>query len=172
MKTTAYAPVETVQERDDRDSTGSATGYAPFQDPHDREHGQSSARSTRKIKQRNCTSAFKTTDDNWLIEIICVAVGAVLIVALYLVLQAYDGKPAPKFGPAFGSSLTLNTIVAIIAAAAKIALLYPVAECLGQLRWIWFARDKRQLNDFATFDRAVRGSMWSGFELMWTTKMR
>jgi hypothetical protein len=112
------------------------------------------------------------TEDNWLLEVLCVISGVVLVVALHPVLQEHDGEEKPAFGSAFGSSLTLNTIVAIIAAAARVLLMLPVAECLSQLRWIWFARNDRQLNDFSTFDRAVRGNMWSGFELLWTTRLR
>lgn len=165
--TMAYSSVEMVRLRDDGESTASATAYAPVQNAQDDKES-----TTSKTGKRGCTTLLSNTEDNWLLEIVCVVLGSVLIVALYLILENYDGKPAPRFGSAFGSSLTLNTVVAIIAAAAKVLLLYPVAECIGQLRWIWFSRDNRQLNDFATFDRAARGSMWSGFELLWTTMMR
>lgn len=151
----------------DGESKASATAYAQIQSAQNDKQP-----SPSKSKHRNCTSALRNTEDSWLVETVCVVLGAVLFIALYLVLENYDGRAAPQFGSAFGSSLTLNTIVAIIAAGAKVLPLYPVAECIGQLRWIWFSRDYRQLNDFATFDRAARGSMWSGFELLWTTKMR
>lgn len=170
--TAAYAPVQTAQERDDGESAASAVHSAPIGNVQYYEDGQLLASSTRRVQKRDFTTALKNTEDNWFLEILCVTIGTVLIVALYLVLRAYDGQIAPKFGSAFGSSLTLNTIVAIIAAAAKVLLLLPVAECLGQLRWIWFANEDRPLTDFTTFDRAVRGSMWSGFELLWTTKLR
>jgi hypothetical protein len=170
--TAAYAPVQTVHERDDGESTVSATTYTPIGRLQDYGEGQSFAGNTKQVKKRNNTAALENIEDNWLLEIFCVAIGTMLIVALYFVLQTYDGQIAPKFGSAFGSSLTLNTIVAIIAATAKVLLLLPVAECLGQLRWIWFARESRQLTDFTTFDRAVRGSIWSGFELLWMTKLR
>jgi hypothetical protein len=161
----SYAPVETTHERD----VGGSTAHVPIESAHD-DHARKSKIKTKK--KRKFTTALSHTEDNWLVEIICVAFGAVLIVVLYLVLHAYDGRTAPTFGSAFGSSLTLNTIVAIIAAAAKLLLVLPVAECLGQLRWIWFARGNRQLNDFDAFDRAVRGSIWSAFEVLWMTKLR
>ncbi|KAM0721921.1 hypothetical protein Q7P37_002846 [Cladosporium fusiforme] len=161
MKTATAAHAQVDDE--EHESITPNTAYAPVYD--------GSAPSTKRASTRKCT-AVRNTEDNWLFEVICVVVGSVLLVSLYLVLQMYDGKPTPQFGSAFGSSLTLNTIVAIIAAAAKLLLLLPVAECVGQLRWIWFSRGHRQLNDFATFDRAARGSIWSGFELLWTTRMR
>ncbi|CAI6331202.1 unnamed protein product [Periconia digitata] len=145
------------------------TSYAPIESAHDDQ-----SRKSRMITngKRGFTTALSHTEDNWLVEIICVALGAVFIAVLCLVLHAYDGEIAPTLGSAFGSSLTLNTIVAIIAAAAKLLLVLPVAECLGQLRWIWFARGNRHLNDFDAFDRAVRGSIWSAFEVLWMTKLR
>lgn len=63
----------------------------------------------------------------WLVEISCTILGAVLLVTLYVVLRHYDGRPTPSFGSAFGTALTLNTIVAILATVAKAALLFPVA---------------------------------------------
>lgn len=132
MKATAvYSSVEMVRLRDDGESTASATAYAPVQNAQD---DKESTRS--KTRKRGCTALLSNIEDNWIVEIICVILGSVLVVALYFVLKNYDRKPAPRFGSAFGSSLTLNTVVSIIAAAAKILLLYPVAECVGQLRWI------------------------------------
>lgn len=143
--TTAYAPVETV--REDKES------------------------STSKSDKRNCSLASRL-GDGWILEIACAITGSILIVTLCVVLRVYDGQPAPKFGAVFGGSLTLNTIVSIISGAAKILLVLPVAECVDQLMWIWFTRDQRKLSDLATFDRAARGGIWGGLELLWMTKMK
>jgi hypothetical protein len=137
-----------------------------------------SPRSGYKHARRGCFPASRSwtslcrLEDNWLVEIICVLAGSACLAALCLVLQRYDGKATPHFGSAFGSSLTLNTLVAIIAVAAKFLLLFPVAECVGQLRWIWFSHGYRPLGAFDTWDFAAWGSVWSGLELIWTTKMR
>jgi hypothetical protein len=160
-------PVEHVREcEDDGESTRSDTAYIPPSNTLD-----DNASPTFKSASRSCTS-FCKLEDNWLIEIICVVAGSACLAALYLVLQHYDGKATPHFGSAFGSSLTLNTLVAIIAAVAKFLLLFPVAECIGQLRWIWFSHGHRPLGAFDTWDFAAKGSVWSGFALIWTTKMR
>ena len=110
-------------------------------------------------------------EDGWIAEIACVAIGILLIIALCVVLRNYDGEPAPRFGEAFGTALTLNTVVAIIATAAKASLLLPVAECVSQQKWFWFERDGRSLEDMSTFDSASRG-IWGGFELLWRTKLK
>ena len=120
--------------------------------------------------QRSANNPGKSGGDWWWAEILCAVLGTALIIALCIVLNRYDGKPSPTFGTAFGSALTLNTIIAILGAAAKAALLYPVAECVGQLKWIWFSRKHRPLNDLAIFDRASRG-IWGGLEVIWATRM-
>jgi len=168
MKSADSGPVERVRECIDGDgeSTGSKTAY--FQVSNTLNPIVSPA---SKSTSRKCTP-LRNPEDNWFVEIAYVAMGSACIAALCLVLRHYNGKATPHFGEAFGSSLTLNTLVAIIAAAAKLLLLFPVAECVGQLRWIWFSHDYRQLGDFATWEYAARGSVWSGFGLLWTTKMR
>lgn len=120
--------------------------------------------------KRSRLSSF-SLGDYWIWEIVCAVLGALLILTLYLVLRHYDGRTAPQFGTAFGAALTLNTIVSIIVTAARAALLLPVAECVSQLKWIWFSRDYRRLTDMSTFDKASRS--WSGgLGLVWSTKLR
>jgi hypothetical protein len=126
-------------------------------------HPSRQTKSTRK-------SAL-SLDYTWTWEILCVVIGVVLIVVLCLVLHRYNGKTAPQFGEAFDTSLTLNTVVSIIVTGARAALLLPVAECVGQLKWIWFAKDYRPLSDVSTFDKASRGIL-GGFGLSWRTKLR
>lgn len=139
------------------------SSYAPVESVRE-DHGESAG------SQHHRTETGILHGDWWWAEILCAVIGTVLIIALCLVLNRYDGKPSPTFGEAFGSALTINTIVAILGTAAKAALLYPVAECVGQLKWIWFSKKHRSLNDMATFDQASRG-IWGGLELLWTTKL-
>jgi hypothetical protein len=162
-------PVERVREYEDGDGDGDSTTTGPIRVPVSNTPDNNTSPAS-KCASRSC-STLRNPEDNWLIEIICVVAGSACLAALCPVLHHYDGKATPHFGSAFGSSLTLNTLVAIIAAVAKLLLLFPVAECIGQLRWIWFSRGYRQLGDFATWDYAARGSVWSGFELIWTTRM-
>ena len=168
MKSTDSSAVERVREciNGDGESAVSETAYVQVSNTKN-----DNTSPTTKPASRECTS-IRNPEDNWLVEIICVVIGSVCIAGLCLLLQHYNGKATPQFGEAFGSSLTLNTLVAITAAVAKLLLLFPVAECVGQLRWVWFSHDYRQLGDFATWDYAARGSVWSGFGLLWTTRMR
>lgn len=107
----------------------------------------------------------------WWLEIFCAVLGTILLIALALILNAFDGKAVPHFGSAFGSALTLNTIIAILATTAKTCLLFPVAECISQLKWIWFSSRLRRLSDLALFDRASRGLLGC-IELLWATRLQ
>lgn len=139
----------------------STTAYAPVETVRENKEP-----STSKADRRKC-SALEKLGDGWVPEFACVIAGCVLIAVLCVGLSVYDGQPAPQFGTGFGASLTLNTIVSIISGAAKI-----LSECVGQLMWIWSTHEQRQLSDLATFDRAARKGLWSGFELLWMTKMK
>lgn len=147
----SYAPIKSVGKRfkiNDQDRHG---------------HG---ARSKENFQRRYST----LLDDTWVSEGVCLFCGVLLVIALCLVLEAYDGRPAPYFGSAFGSALTLNTVVAIVATAAQAFLIFPVAECVSQLKWTWFFRDYRSLHDISTFDKASRG-IWGGLQLAWETRL-
>ena len=109
--------------------------------------------------------------DGWLQEYICIVFGLAFIAALAVILLKQDGKPPPTFGTALGGALTLNTIISIIAAAAKALLLLPVMECVSQLKWMWFLQKRRPLSDFSLFDQACRG-LFAGFSLIWKTRLR
>jgi len=97
---------------------------------------------------------------SWLVSFACVTT----IVAL---LFYYDGKKQPKH---VIKGITLNAFIAVFAAIAKAALILPVSEAIGQLKWIWL-RKERKLFDFYAFDNASRGP-WGSAILLCTTKGR
>lgn len=70
-------------------------------------------------------------------------------------LYTFDGRPPPKWA----DGITLNTFIALFSSIAKLALMIPVIEGLGQLKWLWFASNPRTLEDFQLFDQATRGGL-------------
>lgn len=105
----------------------------------------------------------------WILEILGASIGTALIVALAIILRIYDGKSPPELGHAFGTAITLNTIVSLLSTVAKATLLFTVAECIGQQKWMYFMRRSRQLSRMSSFDQASRG-IWGGLTLIWETK--
>lgn len=144
----------------------SRTEYAPV---YQSTEAPEITRPTHSSKQPGRWTAW--TEDGWLLEAASTLLGILFVVALFVVLQAYDGHPQPQFGEFLGSALTLNTVVAILSAAAGAALLYPVAECVSQWKWMWFSKEHRPLSHMAVFDEASRG-MHGVFMLIWATKLR
>lgn len=68
-------------------------------------------------------------------------------------MNSFNNHPLPNRPYNF----TLNSYLALLAVVANAALLMPVAESIGQLKWIWFVKEERPLGDFQTFDEARRG---------------
>jgi hypothetical protein len=52
---------------------------------------------------------------------------------------------------------------------AGAALILPVSEALGQLKWSWFQQNSKQMWDFEIFDNASRGP-WGSLLLLLRTK--
>lgn len=53
-------------------------------------------------------------------------------------------------------SIAPNSLVAVFSTLAKSALLFPLAECIGQLKW-HYHEGARALSEIDEFDRAGRG---------------
>ena len=74
-----------------------------------------------------------------------------------VVLSWYEGQEIPQWR--FG--LTLNALLALLTSLAKMALLVPIVEGLGQLQWLWFCNRSRKLADLEVFDQATRSAFGS-----------
>lgn len=107
-------------------------------------------------ENKKLTNYFK---DGWAMEIISFVFGLLLVVALCVILKTYDGKPVPSFGSVFSKSITLNTIVSILTNLAIPSFVFPVSECISQMKWMWYLRDGSTLMDMDTFDAASRGTI-------------
>ncbi|KAI7776816.1 hypothetical protein LA080_004410 [Diaporthe eres] len=87
-----------------------------------------------------------------------------LLIALVVILAAYDGKAVFEW-----KGVTLNAVLSVISTASKASLLYSISELISQWKWIVFTSTRRPLIDFETNDAASRGP-WGSLELMWKCK--
>jgi len=101
----------------------------------------------------------------WILELLWCFVGLGSAVAIVTVLDQHDGQKAPEWP----LGVSLNTFLAFLVSLAKAALLMPVTEGLGQLRWIWFIKKARRAEDFELFDGVTRGTFGS-FRLLVSLK--
>ncbi|KAE8840215.1 hypothetical protein HRS9122_06820 [Pyrenophora teres f. teres] len=107
--------------------------------------------------------------ERWLLEIVSWLISAVCMGAIIAVLVVLKDKPSTKW-PFSNLGITLNAFVSVLSRVAGAALLLPVAEALGQLKWSWFIRgDSKKMWDFEMFDNASRGP-WGAFLLLIHTK--
>jgi len=122
--------------------------------------------------------------DWWAWEIFGIVGSALCIIGLCLFVRQYDGQPLPSWAykqapgtiligtpPSNRPSVSLNSIIGLFSTAGKVMLLIPITRGLGQLKWVWFSEEHRQLSDFEVFDSATRGASGSLF-LLWTLKGR
>ena len=116
-------------------------------------------------------SASGNTLKRWLLELIswlfsALCMGAVIGVLIYL-----KDDSLSKWTLAEKTGLTLNTYISILSKMAGAALILPVSEALGQLKWSWFLEHSKQMWDFEIFDNASRGP-WGSMLLLIRTKGR
>ncbi|KAH7409986.1 hypothetical protein DE146DRAFT_332961 [Phaeosphaeria sp. MPI-PUGE-AT-0046c] len=117
-------------------------------------------RSSTTFYQRITTDWWWWELASWLVSFACVST----IVGLLL---HYDGKVQPDY---VVKGITLNAGIAVFSTVAKAALILPVSEAIGQLKWVWM-QEERKLFDFLAFDNASRGPLGS-LLLLSTTKCR
>lgn len=79
-------------------------------------------------------------------------------------LSVFDDRPIFDW---YG--VTLNTLVSILSATMKAALIYAISECISQWKWILFAREERPLIDFERMDSASRGPL-GALNVLWKTR--
>jgi hypothetical protein len=107
--------------------------------------------------------------ERWILEIVSWLISAICMGAIIAALVVLRDKPVAKW-PFTNVGLTLNAFVSILSRIAGAALLLPVAEAIGQLKWSWFVKgDSKKMWDFEMFDNASRGP-WGSLQLLIHTK--
>ena len=86
-------------------------------------------------------------------EISSFVLGLCALVAMVGVLAHFDGRRMPNWP----TGITLNTLIAVLAAIANAGIASPLQQDLSQLKWITFQREPRPLVDMEHFDDASRG---------------
>ncbi|KAF2478009.1 uncharacterized protein BDR25DRAFT_207498 [Lindgomyces ingoldianus] len=123
--------------------------------------------SIRPLLRASTTFYDRVITDWWWWELFSLAVSFLSVGAIVGMLLFYRGKKQPDH-VFFG--ITLNAYISVFSAIAKAALILPVSEGIGQLKWMWFRKGSKLL-DFFTFDSASRGP-WGSLMLLWVTKCR
>lgn len=107
----------------------------------------------------------------WLLEILSWLFSAICMAAVIGVLIYLQGDSLSRWTIQEKTHLTLNAYISILSKMAGAALILPVSEALGQLKWSWFLEHSKQMWDFEIFDNASRGP-WGSLLLLIRTKGR
>ena len=114
-------------------------------------------RNSRKTA-RHCTRF--AIDIIWLPEIMSFLFAVIAFLAIVILLAVRKDKPLPNWPSLIG----INSLVAILSSVLRIALLFPIGECVSELKWMWFA-NPQPVSDFDRFDSASRGP-WGALKIL------
>lgn len=94
-----------------------------------------------------------------LLSLICMSL--IVAILFYMDDQSYEKWRLP---------IQPNSLVAVFSTISKSALMYPLAECIGQLKWEYFDTARpRLLSELHAFDTASRRP-WRAFKFTWLTR--
>ncbi|KAI8940576.1 hypothetical protein NX059_001851 [Plenodomus lindquistii] len=103
---------------------------------------------------------------DWWEEIVSALTSLVCMVLALAVLIYMDDQSMARWK----LPVQPNTVVAFLATLIRATLIFPLAECLGHLKWTFFERP-RTLDFMNTFDVASRGPM-GAFKFLWFTRIK
>lgn len=98
----------------------------------------------------------------WGLELMSWLLAALSIVAIIITLHLHNGHSLPDWP----LHLTINTLLSVFSTIGEISIMYPVTECISQLKWLWFTTNSHPLDQFQAFDAASRGRFGS-LRLFW-----
>lgn len=124
--------------------------------------------NTRRTNPSNPQSGrqrFPMLREWWLEGMACL-ITLFALAAVVLTLYPHQKKPLPQWP----YRLSVNILLSIYIVVMKAALMYILAQGLGQLKWSWL-QSSRPLHDLVKFDDASRGALGS-LLLLSTTHIR
>jgi len=100
-----------------------------------------------------------------LTHLFLLSLAAAILTILVLLLYRYDNTTVPLWT----STITLNTAIAWLSAAAKLLIGITIAEIVGQAKWNLFKGSRRKLSDLDIADAASRNPLAA---LGWIVRFR
>lgn len=112
------------------------------------------------------SSRSKCGHPDWFWETLSIVVAIVALAAMVITLVLHRDRPLPNWPFA----ITINALVAVFSAILKACLVMPIAECISQLKWLWFQKP-RPLNQIDQWDLASRGRSGIFFWVLLSSKI-
>ncbi|KAI0965900.1 hypothetical protein F4678DRAFT_476309 [Xylaria arbuscula] len=105
------------------------------------------------------------TSGSWIPEIIAVIIALGAVGSIIGVLAKFNGHALPEW-PYY---ITLNALIAVLAAVTAAAMNISLQNSMSQLKWIRFKETRTRLSDMEAYDEASRGT-WGAIKLMFTLR--
>ncbi|KAF2968381.1 hypothetical protein GQX73_g5218 [Xylaria multiplex] len=103
---------------------------------------------------------------DWWPELASLALSAIAFIATIVTLYPHDLQPLPHWP----YSISVNALISVYVLVFKAAILYAVAAAMGQLKWLWYQK-QRVLSDLDIYDQASRGPLGS-LKILWSIAPR
>lgn len=100
----------------------------------------------------------------WIVETVAISYSLLCLTALVTLLAFADGKDMLDW-----QGITLNTVISLLATAAKLSALFAVATAISQCKWNLFHRKAGSLLDFEAIELASRGAL-GGLQMLFQTR--
>jgi hypothetical protein len=125
--------VQQLRPKPEADTQGLSTTVPTTHDTTDE------ASPTRRVSLRTDEpTTWDKWQDSWYPEITSCAFAAALLITACGVLTAADNKPL-SWWP---WNWQISSALALLTALMEAALIYSITSCLGQLSWVWYAKDR------------------------------
>lgn len=107
------------------------------------------------VEERHQGAWFNRLSDWWWWELGSVLVSVACFIAIIVTLLVMQNKPLASWH----SSISPNAVISTLATVSKASLMLAVAACISQLKWLYFERSTRSLEQLQIFDDASRGPL-------------
>lgn len=104
----------------------------------------------------------------WVLELACLLISLLAILANIFLLYCFDGEPITKWSWD-KNGISLNSVLSLLSALSRGSLLVPLDEAMGQLMWLAFAERERGLDWVEVYNYAVKGP-GGAFQMLWRKK--
>jgi hypothetical protein len=111
-------------------------------------------RTTNRVVEKPPPTIWK---DQWMWEGLSLLLSVGCLIAMGAILGWLDNKQLADWT----FPIQPNAMISVFSVVLKAALILPVAESIGQLKWLYFIERNRSLMDLQHFDDASRGPLGS-----------
>ncbi|KAK2608337.1 hypothetical protein N8I77_006955 [Diaporthe amygdali] len=127
----------------------------------------SKQRKNNKIRHQDRNPSYASeglVQRLWLWEALSITVAALALAAIVITLILHGDRPLPKWP----TGITINALISVFTAILKASLMMPIAESIGQLKWLWYLKS-HPLGQMEQWDLASRGP-WGSLLLIFMLK--